>query len=144
MSWKPEVIADDSGQWTSNGHRFATEAEAMGWVKDLSARWLLVTAIRASESTDEVNSRRDPDTGATTAIEPAPAPLVMQPANTVTMTDSLMAYEFNVGSQLAKAGEPGVDDGEREVIYGFWRVGTRTDAASKAIADARKVKGDVS
>jgi hypothetical protein len=57
MSWKPEVIADSSGEWCGNALRFATEAEALDNAKDLMNRWFLVRKIRATESTDPVNYR---------------------------------------------------------------------------------------
>jgi hypothetical protein len=49
MSWKPEVIADRSGQWTSNGIAFATRKEADAYVHDLMMRWTLVTGWRTVE-----------------------------------------------------------------------------------------------
>lgn len=55
MSWKPEVIADSSGQWSGNALRFATKAEAEANVANLKARWMLVTNTRAVESDDPVN-----------------------------------------------------------------------------------------
>lgn len=55
MSWKPEVIADDSGKWTGNALRFATEAEAKANVENLAIRWTLVTDTRVVESPDPVN-----------------------------------------------------------------------------------------
>jgi hypothetical protein len=57
MSWKPEVIADSTGQWYGNGLRFETKAEAEANVLDLSYRWTLVRDTRAVESDDPVNYR---------------------------------------------------------------------------------------
>ena len=57
MSWKPEVIADSSGQWCGNALRFATREEAEANVADLKARWWLVTDTRVVESDDPVNYR---------------------------------------------------------------------------------------
>ena len=57
MSWKPEVIADSSGEWCSNALRFATEAEALDNAKDLKRRWMLVIDCRATQSDDPVNYR---------------------------------------------------------------------------------------
>lgn len=54
-SWKPEVIADSSGQWAGNGLRFATKEEAEANAKDLMSRWMLVTDTRAAPSEDEPN-----------------------------------------------------------------------------------------
>ena len=54
MSWKPEVIADSSGQWASNGLRFATKTEAETYTHDLARRWTLVRETRVVESTDPV------------------------------------------------------------------------------------------
>jgi len=58
MSWKPEVIADNSGKWVSNALRFATEKEARDSVNDLACRWMLVREWRAAPSNDPVNYRR--------------------------------------------------------------------------------------
>lgn len=55
MSWKPEVIADSSGQWSGNALRFATKEEAEGNVADLKRRWTLVTDTRVIESDEPVN-----------------------------------------------------------------------------------------
>lgn len=52
MSWKPEVIADNSGKWNSNGLRFATKAEAELYVRDLAGRWMSVREWRAVECDD--------------------------------------------------------------------------------------------
>jgi hypothetical protein len=57
MSWKPEVIADNSGKWTANGLRFATREEAEANVRDLWSRWTLVRETRVVESDDPVNYR---------------------------------------------------------------------------------------
>lgn len=57
MSWKPEVIADSSGQWCGNALRFATREEAEANVRDLSYRWILVRDTRVVESDDPVNYR---------------------------------------------------------------------------------------
>jgi hypothetical protein len=55
MSFKAEVIADDSGTWAGNALRFATEAEAQMYVRDLSMRWTLVRDTRVVESDEPVN-----------------------------------------------------------------------------------------
>lgn len=57
MSWKPEVIADNSGKWCDNAQRFETKAEAERAARDLMNRWMLVRECRASESPDPVNCR---------------------------------------------------------------------------------------
>ena len=54
-SFAAEVIADNSGQWTPNGLRFATRAEAETYAKDLYSRWTLVREYRVVPSTDPVN-----------------------------------------------------------------------------------------
>jgi hypothetical protein len=54
-SYAPEVIADNSGQWTGNALRFATEAEAQAWVRDLACRWFAVRETRVVPSADVVN-----------------------------------------------------------------------------------------
>lgn len=57
MSWKPEVIADSSGQWAPNGCAYATQEEAHKAVRNLEARWTLVTNTRVVESDRPVNAR---------------------------------------------------------------------------------------
>jgi hypothetical protein len=57
ISYKPEVIADNSGQWTGNALRFATEGEAKAYVSELSYRWTLVRDTRVIPSKDPVNYR---------------------------------------------------------------------------------------
>lgn len=52
MSWKPEVIADSSGQWCGNGLRFATRDEAAKYVADLEWRWLAVRDTRVVQVED--------------------------------------------------------------------------------------------
>jgi hypothetical protein len=56
-SFKPEVIADSSGEWTGNALRFATKEEAEAWVRDLSMRWTLVRETRVVETDDPVTDR---------------------------------------------------------------------------------------
>ena len=46
MSFKPEVIADSSGQWCGNALRFATREEAEANVQDLMMRWFAVRDTR--------------------------------------------------------------------------------------------------
>jgi hypothetical protein len=55
-SWKAEVIADSSGQWTSNGLRFATVEEASAYAADLSSRWAAVRDVAVRATTDPVNA----------------------------------------------------------------------------------------
>lgn len=55
MSYKPEVIVDDSNKWYGNSLRFATEKEAYENAKDLMQRWMAVRDFRASVSVDPVN-----------------------------------------------------------------------------------------
>jgi hypothetical protein len=55
MSWKPQVIADRSGEWCGNGLRFATKQEAEDNVYDLAMRWTLVRETRVVESSEPVN-----------------------------------------------------------------------------------------
>lgn len=57
MSFKPEVIADDSGKWYGNALAFATREEAEANVKDLEARWMMVRDTRVVESDQPVNYR---------------------------------------------------------------------------------------
>ena len=57
MSFKPEVIADSTGKWSSNAMRFATREEAEANVRDLMMRWFAVTETRVVECDDPVNYR---------------------------------------------------------------------------------------
>jgi hypothetical protein len=54
MSWKAEVIADNSGKFVGNALRFATENEAKGYAADLFSRWTSVRETRVVESEDPV------------------------------------------------------------------------------------------
>lgn len=56
-SYKPEVIADSTGQWYGNALRFATREEALDNVRDLEMRWFSVRDTRVVESDDPVNYR---------------------------------------------------------------------------------------
>ena len=56
-SWRPEVIADETGKWAANALRFATEAEAKLSAGDLAMRWMLVRKWRAAPSDEPVNYR---------------------------------------------------------------------------------------
>lgn len=55
MSWKAEVIADNSGKWAGNACRFATAEEAEDYALDLKSRWMLVRDWRIQKSDDPVN-----------------------------------------------------------------------------------------
>jgi len=55
MSWKSEVIADNSGKFAGNALRFASKEEAERYVRDLSMRWLAVRDTRVVESDEPVN-----------------------------------------------------------------------------------------
>lgn len=55
MSWKPEVIADNSGKWCGNGLAFETKEESDSYAFDLSMRWTLVRETRSVESNEPVN-----------------------------------------------------------------------------------------
>lgn len=63
MSWKPEVIADNSGKWAGNALRFATKEEAEANVANLACNWTEVRETRVVESTDEPNYRWVPGKG---------------------------------------------------------------------------------
>jgi len=72
MSWKPEVVADSSGKWTSNQLRFETSDEAFQWVQTLKLRWSLVTNTRVTPSDDPVNARWDYTSRTTITLPPRP------------------------------------------------------------------------
>lgn len=52
MTWKVEVIADDSGKWVGNLLRFESKAVAEQYAMDLAMRWTAVRETRVVESTD--------------------------------------------------------------------------------------------
>jgi hypothetical protein len=55
VSYKAEVIADRSGEWTGNALRFATHDEAKAYVEDLMWRWTAVRDVRVVQCEDPVN-----------------------------------------------------------------------------------------
>ena len=57
MSFKPDVIADTSGEWCGNALCFATREEAEANVQDLMMRWFAVRETRVVQSDDPVNYR---------------------------------------------------------------------------------------
>ena len=57
MSWRMVFIADNSGQWVTNGQRFATKEEAEANVADLAMRWTLVRETAVEKCDDPVNYR---------------------------------------------------------------------------------------
>ena len=57
MAWKPEVVADNTGEWVGNGLRFATKEEAEANVLNLAMRWTAVRETRAVEVDEPVNYR---------------------------------------------------------------------------------------
>ena len=58
MSYKAEVIADDSDQWSDNLLRFADDWEAVAYVKDLERRSTRCPRdVRVLPSDDPVNAR---------------------------------------------------------------------------------------
>jgi hypothetical protein len=59
MSFKAEVVADDTGTWSGNALRFATPEEASAYAHDLMIRWFAVRDTRVVECDDLVNYRYD-------------------------------------------------------------------------------------
>ena len=57
MSWKLEVIADNSGEWYGNALCFAGKEEAEKYAHDLECRWFAVRDTRVIEVADAVNSQ---------------------------------------------------------------------------------------
>lgn len=55
MSWKVEVIVDDSGEWEGDPLRFATEHEALAYARDLEFRCSAIRDKRIAMSGDAVN-----------------------------------------------------------------------------------------
>jgi hypothetical protein len=63
MSYKVDVIADDSGEWVGNALRFETKKEAEEYGRDLFSRWTLVREWRAVPSKDPVTEHEEPQLG---------------------------------------------------------------------------------
>jgi hypothetical protein len=57
MSWKVEVITEDSGEWESDPARFDTKLEALAYARDLELRCATIRDKRVTESDDPVSSR---------------------------------------------------------------------------------------
>ena len=56
MSWKVEVMVDDSGEWEGDPLRFGTAQEALAYARDLEFRWSAVRDKRVVKSEDPVNN----------------------------------------------------------------------------------------
>lgn len=54
-SYKVYVCVDN--EWVTNGLRFSTEAEALRYAEDLSARWTKVSTYDVQPSSDEPNAQ---------------------------------------------------------------------------------------
>jgi hypothetical protein len=52
MSWKVEVVVDDSGEWVGDPLRFKTEQEALAYARDLEFRCSAVRDKRTVKSQD--------------------------------------------------------------------------------------------
>jgi hypothetical protein len=55
MSWKIEVLVDDSGEWEGDPLRFQSEHEAWAYARDLEFRCSVVRDKRVVKSDDPVN-----------------------------------------------------------------------------------------
>jgi hypothetical protein len=55
MSWRIEVVVDDSGEWEGDPLRFETQREALAYARDLEFRWSAVRDKRVVKSEDPVN-----------------------------------------------------------------------------------------
>jgi hypothetical protein len=55
VSWKIEIVVDDSGEWESDPFRFETLDEALAYARDLEFRWAAVRDRRVVKSEDPVN-----------------------------------------------------------------------------------------
>jgi hypothetical protein len=52
MTWKVELIVDDSDEWEGDSLRFETELEALAYARDLELRWAAVRDKRIVRSED--------------------------------------------------------------------------------------------
>lgn len=57
MSWKVEIVIDDSGEWEGDALRFATEQEALAYARDLEFRCSAVREKRIVGSDDPPSHR---------------------------------------------------------------------------------------
>jgi hypothetical protein len=57
MSWKVELVVDDSGEWVGDPLRFDTEQEALAYARDLEFRCSAVRDKRLMKSEDPVNPK---------------------------------------------------------------------------------------
>jgi hypothetical protein len=57
MSWKVEVIMDDTGEWEGDTLRFVSEQEALAYARDLEFRCSAVREKRIRRSEDPANHR---------------------------------------------------------------------------------------
>ncbi len=55
MSWKVEVVVDDSGEWEGDSLRFATEQEALAYARELEFCCSAIRDKRIVKSADPVN-----------------------------------------------------------------------------------------
>ena len=55
MSWKIEVVVDDSGEWEGDPLRFETQREALAYARDHEFRWSALRDKRIVKSEDPVN-----------------------------------------------------------------------------------------
>jgi len=56
MTWKVELIVDDSNEWEGDSQRFDTELEALAYARDLELRWSAVRDKRIVKSEDPVSN----------------------------------------------------------------------------------------
>jgi len=56
MSWKVEVMIDDSGEWEGDPLRFGTKLEALGYARDLEFCWSAVRDKRVVKCEDPANA----------------------------------------------------------------------------------------
>jgi hypothetical protein len=76
MSFKVEVIADNSGRWCGNERVFATPEEAAAYARDLASRWVLVREWRVVPTTELTHDGSDEPSRmqAATAKKSPPSP----------------------------------------------------------------------
>lgn len=111
-SWKPEVITEPDGKWSSNALRFATKDEALGYAQDLYARWTLVRQWRAVECDDPVTSTWDIARPASTPRPRAPDSQglmveVIKPEDIGKLLDDLMRKPPGTTAELMRRVMPG-------------------------------------
>ena len=102
-SYRAEFSTDKGRTFASNALRFATQAEAISYTRDLYARWMAVTDCQVVGTMDAVTYRYVPGLGAV-AITEAPvtpaAPQVLEVHSSVDYSEGVTAVQYLAGALI--------------------------------------------